>query len=488
MGAKTIFLKNNLNSPTFYGAIIEKGVTFILLFTPLAIGTVQQWSISIMEIASFIILCAWLLKMAAEGRIVALKTSITGFLIALILLTTIQILPLPDSLMAFVSPSTHNIYETFIDNGVGMWRTISLNPDATKEELLKLLAYAAIFLVVINHYQTKTQLESIIRTIIYMGCFLAIFAVIQKMSWNGRLYWFYPVGEGLRSDNLYIWGPYINHNHFAGYMGMVIPLGMGLLLHKISNINSLPGIPWSRRIARFLDRKDSIAVVFLLIAILIMTAVLFLSLSRGGIIGFTASVLFFVGMIRCSRSLKRKTWFLMLLGLIIFLVVIVASWGRIEERFKEIGEEGKIKRIEVWADTINIVRDFPILGTGLGTFKNIYPYYQTKNPRLLFEHTENDYLEILTDMGFAGFFIIIGMASVFFYSIIKLWRQRHNNYVKCIVAGGVSSCVAIVVHSFTDFNLRIPANMMLLTVIAAVTQSAVLIPTEKKAYNDRQNI
>ena len=142
-----------------------------------------------------------------------------------------------------------------------------------------------------------------------------------------------------------------------------------------------------------------------------------------------------------------------------------------------------MNRIDIWTDTINIVMDFPLFGTGLGTFKNIYPQYQSENSRFLFDHAENDYLEIVTDMGVAGFFIIIGMAFVFSYSVTKAWRKRHDNFIKCIVAGGMSSCVAIAVHSFTDFNLRIPANMMLLTVIAAITYSSVLIPTDKK-YSD----
>ena len=171
------------------------------------------------------------------------------------------------------------------------------------------------------------------------------------------------------------------------------------------------------------------------------------------------------------------------MGIITLIIVLLSGWGRIEERFQEAGEVEKMNRIDIWSDTINIVMDFPLLGTGLGTFKNIYPQYQSDNSRFLFDHAENDYLEIVTDMGIAGFIIIIGMVSVFSHSVIKAWRKRHDNFIKCIVTAGMSSCVAIAVHSFTDFNLRIPANMMLLTVIAAITYSSVLIPTDKK-YSD----
>ena len=401
------------------------------------------------------------------------KSVLLVFLIALIFIIIFQIIPLPDRVLALISPSAFRTYKTFANDATDAWRTISICPDVTTQELFKLLSYASVFFVVISHYKTKEQVSGLARTIIYMGCFLAVFAVVQKMTWNGRLFWFYPLREGLTSSMGYIWGPYINHNHFAGYMEMAIPLAIGFLLCEISRMGSLFHIPLSRRIARFLDSGDIVAMALLSLAVVTMSAALFMSLSRGGIIGFTVSMIFFILITRTRRSLRKKTGIIALLGIVIFFVVVMASWDRMEDRFKEIGEEQKIKRPEVWADTVNLIKDFPISGTGLGTFGGIYPRYQTRNSRLLFKHAENDYIEILTDTGIIGFIIIIGMASLFFYSVIKAWRRRHNNFVKCMAAGGLTSCVAIAVHSFTDFNLRIPANAMLLTVIAGITYATV---------------
>ncbi|MBI3756323.1 MAG: O-antigen ligase family protein [Deltaproteobacteria bacterium] len=452
--------------------VIEKGIIFLLIFTPLAIGTVQQWAVSIMETAAFIIFGAWLLKMVVEGKVITLKTPLIIFFAAMILLIIFQILPLPGGLLDIISPSAGKAYKKFIDDTDGVWRTISLYSDATKGELFKLLSYAAIFFVIINHYKTEAQANHIVRTIIYMGSFLAVFAVIQKVLWNGKLFWFYPLKAGVHSDMTYIWGPYINHNHFAGYMEMAIPLGLGLLFYKASNIKTLPNISLSKKIASFANSGELAPMVLLALSALIMSAALFLSLSRGGIIGFTVSMLFFIGITRTRRSLKKKAGVFALSGIVIFFLVVMASWSRIEYRFKGVGGEG-INRPEIWTDTVGIVKDFPIFGTGLGTFKNIYPGYQTGHSGFLFEHAENDYIEILTDTGFAGFMIVTGMMCVFFYSGIKAWRLRRNLFVKSVAAGGLSSCAAIAAHSFTDFNLRIPANALLLTIIAAITYAAV---------------
>lgn len=461
----------------YLDAVIEKGIVFLLVFTPLAFGTVQQWSVAVMEIVSFIIFGAWLfLRAMSNEQRAKSRVSIPLLLIfpaGLMLIAVIQIIPLPEKVLSVISPSTIRVYKTFADDAFGTLRTLSLYQGATINEIFKVLAYSAIFLVIINHYRTKQQINSLFRLIIYMGCFLVIFAIIQKMTWNGRLFWFYPLSSNLNSDMTHIWGPYINHNHFAGYMELAIPLAMGLLLYNAAKVKSLPAISFSKRIADISNSNSLLPMTLLSIAALIMCGGIFICLSRGGIIGFTVSMLFFTGITRTRRSLRKKAGLFALLGILIFFGVVMASWSRIEGRFEEIGEEGKIARIYVWRDTANMIKDFPAFGTGMGTFRSIYPQYQTKYSQLLFEHAENDYIEILTDTGFTGFVIVITMIFVFFYNVIKAWRQRHNIYVKCMVAGGLSSCAAIATHSFTDFNMRIPANALLLTVIAALTYATV---------------
>lgn len=477
-------LKESPAASRYLDAVIEKGLFLLLIFTPLAFGTVQQWSIAVMEIIAFIIFGAWLLKLAkngeqkAEGREQRAK-SILIFPAALILIAVFQIIPLPDHLLSMLSPSTSRLYKTFAGDTASAWRTISLYQDATIDDIFKLIAYTVIFLVIINHYRTKAQVNSLARAIVYMGCFLAVFAVVQKMTWNGRLFWFYPLSEGLNSDMGHIWGPYINHSHFAGYMELAIPLALGLLLYKASAIKGLPNLPLTKRIASLSLSGSLMPVTLLSLAVMGMSAVLFLSLSRGGIIGFTASMLFFTVLTRTRRTLRKKTGIIAMAGILILSVVLIAGWDRIEDRFAEIGEEGRIIRPDIWKDTINMVRDFPVLGTGLGTFKSIYPHYQTGRSRLLFEHAENDYIEILTDTGIAGLIVIITMLFFFFYKIIRSWRRRRNNFVKCMAAGGLASCIAIAVHGFTDFNMRIPANALLLTVIAGLAYASVYNVTDR---------
>ena len=498
----------------FIDTCIEKGILFLLIFTPLAFGTVQPWSVAVMEIIAFTLFFLYLIKIILKrpappplpGASIprpppsalrppssvfcpppsALRPPSSVFCpppyvlcLLLFLLILFQMLPLPEALLNTISPASLATYRDFGNPPAGAFHPISLNPDATRQELFRLLGYAAVFLVIVGHYRTKEQVNSLVKTILFMGCFLVVFAIVQKMTWDGRIFWIFPVDEALRSGGG-IWGPYINRDHFAGYLEMAIPLGMGLLLYRAPRVTALPEAPLSLKMARFMASENLTPYSLMFLCVLMMTAALFATFSRGGILAFAFSSLFFAGITRRRRSLKQKTRLLALLAAVIFVAVVLASWDRLEEKFADL-ERDHVSRLGVWQDCIGIMRDYPVWGTGLGTFKNAYMRYQTSMPRLLFDHAHNDYVEMLTDTGVAGFLLGAGMVLVFFRNTFRRWRQKRSMFGKCIGAGGLASLVAMALHSFVDFNLHIPANALLFTVISAITYAAIFNVTEKSA-------
>ncbi|MBI5560526.1 MAG: O-antigen ligase family protein [Deltaproteobacteria bacterium] len=470
--SKGVFLRDN---SIFHLAdrCVEGGLVFLVFFTPLAMGSADAWAFSIMEMAVFIIFAVHIAKLSAGKKIELTITAEFALLLLFLGFTVLQLLPLPERLISFLSPEADKLYSALADNPAGRWRTITLNPHATGQEIFKLISYILLFFVVINHYRTFEQIKRVVHTVMLMGAGLAVFAVIQKLAWNGKFFWVFPAGEGVASNTFRVWGPYINHNHFAGYMEMAIPLGMGLVLYNISKAGPFTGLPLRKKLAVFAGTKEFTAVIFSSLCVFVSTGVLFMSLSRGGIIGFLASILFFVAMAYTRKSLKKKAALIAGVGLILGLLLVISAWGRIESRFEEIGEEERIARFDIWRDASGIVRDFPLAGTGLGTFKNIYTRYQSEHPTLFFAHAENDYIEILTDTGIPGFIIAISAVCVFFASLMKRWRERRDAFVVSMALGGMSSCVALSVHSLSDFNLRIPANAMLITIISALTWACV---------------
>ena len=118
-----------------------------------------------------------------------------------------------------------------------------------------------------------------------------------------------------------------------------------------------------------------------------------------------------------------------------------------------------------WLDILKIWRDFPIFGTGLGTFGNISAMYKSSFLQNSFIYAHNDYLQLLSETGIVGLFSISLFFIFYFYAVLKSWLERRDSYVICVVLGGLASIFSILAYSFLDFNLHIPATALLFFVI-----------------------
>jgi O-antigen ligase len=310
---------------------------------------------------------------------------------------------------------------------------------------------------------------------------LVVFAVVQKMTWNGRLFWIYPLeAHNESSRNFMVWGPFINRNHFAGYLELCIPLGLGMVLYWAAKNRTSRHATLPQTFAAVLSSGRFSSLGMWLVAAFVMIGALFMTLSRGGIIGFLSSAFFLFLLARMRRGLRNKINVLVFAGIALLLMVVVAGWDRLGNRFEQLGEEASLKRTAVWIDAVGIVRDFPLFGTGLGTFQNSYPHYQSHSSVILYDHAHNDYVELLTDTGLTGFILGTALAVAFLGMIFKAWLKRHRTYIKALGAGGMASLAAVGAHSFTDFNLHIPANAMLLAVVAGITYSVTVAMEDDK--------
>jgi O-antigen ligase len=465
--------------------VIDKGIFFLLIFTPLAVGSVQIWASAIMEIAAFSIFGVWLMKISSvkglvfrdNGQGERVMAVLFGAFLTLIIM---QITPLPVWLLRFLSSNTASFYERFTIEGSAEWRTLSIYPWATRQELLKLLSYAAVFSVIANYYRTREKTEALVRKIMVIAFSLVVFAIFQKLTWNGMLYWIYPLdGQVSSSKGFSVWGPFINRNHFAGYLEICIPLGLGMIFYSTAKTKASQHATVLKRFASVMSSKRFSSLGLRSVATFVMIGALFMTLSRGGIIGFLCSALFLIILARMRRRLRKKIIVPVFAGLLLLLMVIVAGWDRIEDRFEQLGEETSLKRAEVWADSAGIVKDYPLFGTGLGTFQNSYPQYQSHSSTTFYDHAHNDYIELLTDTGLAGFILGGALVVTFFSMLFSVWLKRHRTYTKAIGAAGMASLIAILVHSFADFNLHIPANAMLLAVVAGITYSVIMSREEE---------
>ena len=129
-------------------------------------------------------------------------------------------------------------------------------------------------------------------------------------------------------------------------------------------------------------------------------------------------------------------------------------------------------RVELYQSTIPLIKEFPVLGTGLGTFFDVYPRFQPENFPKYFAYAHNDWLQLLIETGAIGLTLAAAAVGIYFSSLIKIFRERRDPYVKGIGAGVLGSSAAIFTHSLVDFNFQIPANAFLFSVILGLGYAA----------------
>jgi tetratricopeptide (TPR) repeat protein len=213
--------------------------------------------------------------------------------------------------------------------------------------------------------------------------------------------------------------------------------------------------------------------ILLLFSILMTSAALFFTMSRGGMFSFIAALLFIALLVSTRRSIKKKSW--IILAIAVFIILVIAWLGAtpVVERilsFKaEIASRYYGGRLPIWQGTIGIIKDNFIFGTGLGTFNYIFPKYQPVG--IIAKHytyAHSDFLELLSETGIIGFSltVVCGLWTAFY--LFRRFNQRHDPWVVGISLCVFGSLASIFIHSFTDFNLHIPANAALLTILLSL--------------------
>ncbi len=412
-------------------------LVLILIISTLFFGAVETWAFSLIGISTFVFFSIWFyrngqtLKLPEERWDRAVFFSLLGFLIY----NFLQWLPLPELLLELINPAKYSVLKDFIV-GHGLLDTISIYAFATVQESIKLLVYLIIFLLA-TRIKDKESLRRLFVGIIAFGFVLSCFAILQKATWNGKIYWFKEV-----SVNTNVFGPFVNRNHYAGFIGMIIPLSMSMTLAY-------------RNEKRY----------FFLLASVIMSFSLVFSLSRGGIISFLFSTVVFLSLVSRHMSRRRLTGYLIVFASAFLFYFFYLGFSPVIERFAKegISLEG---RPHVWLGTWNAIKDFPLFGTGAGTFRYIFPLYQPADiGNLNFHYAHNDYLQLLLETGLVGFALLLVSFIGIFVKVIRFYR----NGTSIIMAGLVASITYIMIHSLVDFNLHIPSNAIMFSVVMGTT-------------------
>ena len=450
--------------------IIEFGILGLIVWVPLPKASVHQWSILVMQIVVFTMVGAYLLMEQKPHNNELLDTVLRWpryLFYAVFAVILVQIVPLPNFLTKLLSPRSFAFREMYTPEfSRTKFMTISLMPGHTLQQGLELVAYFLLGFIVVKTVTHRHQIMRIIYVLVGMGIFQAFYGLFELYNPSPRVL-FYEKVHYLDC----VTGTFVNRNHFSGYLEMAIPLALGLILAR-TDLFSLRGMKFKDKILR-ISEKGVYKNLVLALGVVLMALAVLLSKSRSGVflLVFTFILVFGMVVLYYGRVQHQQKWIKSFLKTTFAIIVIIALYIGIDATIERFAMDNILADVRpvVWSNTTGIIGDFPVFGSGLGTFQALYPAYEESSTPPLFEHAHNDYLEYLAELGGLGFLLMLGGILAMLVFSFLMWRVRRHSEVKGVVLGGMVAVVAMLLHSITDFNLHIPANMMLFALVLPLT-------------------
>jgi O-antigen ligase len=402
--------------------LIRIGICTLVAFAVAAHGAVEPWSESVLEIGAATLFAWW------------------GFLFA-----------------CGIAPTVRRNWLFAPLGGFWFWVTVqyfgglTAAPFLTRIEWLKYSALLILFFLAVQAFATVEHWRGLVWFLLALGFVVSVQGILQHFTFNGKLYWF----RELRYGGI-PFGPYVNRNHFAGFIELIVPTGLAILLLRA-------------------DKRDHIPM--LMVLTLLPLGALFLSASRGGMIGIVLET----GLVMTLVLLRHHGRYQLAAGaLVLVLAGGLVSWlgvGQALDRFSKFREleVSESRRAEMLRDSWRMFLDHPVAGVGLGALSAVFPRYETLYDGNVVQHTHNDYVEALAETGLIG-----GLCGAAFL-LLLLWESwarlaaaAHSADLAYHV-GAVAACAGLLIHSLVDFNLHIPSNALIFLLQSALATS--LLPS-----------
>src|SRR5437867_9877258 len=427
---------------------IAGGLLAAIVFTTLAFGAVEPWSLALFELMLVGLLLLWGIK-ATLDRHLEITIPATALPIAALLLL--------------------GMTQSVAFNAAGQRASLSMDVEATRRAVTVIFFLGVSFVVAANFFITRERLFLLANLLTVFGAVVAAFALIQYFTWQGRFYW-------LRATGYSVFGPFVNHNHFAGYMAMLVPVPLALILKAI---------------------RGQARLLYGFAAALMGTAAI-VSGSRSGIISLAAAVVLLAVLNRRStvgavydRAVVDRAYRFRLsrigpITLVTLSIIAGVVWvgatpilERLGQAVDQLLRSGTpdVSRAMIWQDTVKIIRDYPILGAGLGTYDTIYPTYAHTEELFGLDYAHNDYLQVLAEAGAVGGLIAVWFIVVIFSAASRGIRSRDPLFASLALAAA-AGIFGVLVQSLSDTDLQIPSNALLFLVLSAVVSQVAAIQKE----------
>jgi O-antigen ligase len=433
---------------TIWSRFIVLMLCLAVVTTTLAFGTVHAWSLAVFQLSAALVFVLWMMDAWRTGVLRVSRNALQLPLVGLFAVGLVQLLPFGAGAAEAVSGAA----------GVEPARAFSYDPQATRVALAQLAGLTVYFAAALAFVDSPRRLRLLTRLVIVFGFLLAVYGLMQHFV-NPRTIFF--VREPKQAEPF---GPYINRHHFAGYMELALAMPLGLLF---------AGAVGRERVALYAFASAIMAIA------LVMTN------SRGGLLSMVCEVLFLAAVSTLARSRSREReerdraarlrsaavrvglGFAMVLAVFVGVLYFGGEDALSRVAGTVYSDDPTTGRAHFWRGTLGIIRDHPVLGTGLGSFGAVYPRYDTGNGTYRLEQAHNDYLQVLSDAGVVGGVLGLLFVGGLFWLALKRMHSP-DRFRRGVALGALGGCAGVLVHSFFDFTLHTTANALLFLLLAAL--------------------
>jgi O-antigen ligase len=367
-----------------------------------------------------------------------------------------QMLPLPKFLTRILSPGAFNFRQLYAPNfSSATFFSVSLVPSQTLKAALALLSYFLMGYLIFKIIKRRSQIVRVFYVIFMMGVFEAFYGMLQYYGFSTR----------------FISGTFVSRNHFAGYLEMIIPIGLALIFIRM-DLLSFTRLSWKEKLIKLAEKKTAISLLMLLGVILMSLALVFSrSRSAAVLLIFIYIFFFFLSLISVRKNKEHEKKIRIVLVSVFIIIFCFSFYVGMDTTFERFSMErlAKESRLGIWENSLKLLAGYPVLGTGLGTFAALFPNMEGDGKLAKISHAHNDYLEYLIETGVIGFGLLFGGILIIFWACFKFWIRKRHPVMQGLGMGGLVAIAAILIHSITDFNLHIQCNMMLFAVILSLT-------------------
>jgi putative inorganic carbon (HCO3(-)) transporter len=435
-------------------ATLLTALTGVLLYATVHWGGVVREDRSVYLLALGVIaLFAGLLRAGTQGapRLSAVFRWLLALLPAYIAL---QIVPLPSSIVSALSPARGQVLAALSPvSGASPYTSLSVFPSGTLQHLLLFGGYVAVFLLVRELMWFFSDRRWILAApLVLIATWEAALGIMQH-------------GSVANSD---VSGNYANRNHFAGLLELTLPFSLAYPLAFFRGNRRRSGIPapdalkmsasWAIAAVLFVGITFSLSRMGFTSAIFSMLVIGALALLTGLPAGGGA-----------SRAMKWAA-----IGLLVALLLTTFLFlppDQLVQRFARLSDEGDRVRADLWRETIELVRAYPIFGCGLGGYESAFPKYKVSGPLMTDDFAHDDYLQFLAELGVIGAGILIVLVASTVRAAFRSALSASDPGVWSLALACAGSLGAILLHSVADFNLYIPANAMVVAWVAGIATS-----------------